>query len=253
MTRIVIVREKPSRSAVLLAEELRGRGINAVKLSRRSLIREDDKVVWWGGETRLDKLEELQALKDADVPTVDFALPGEERTDGVWLARSKYHTQGLDLSNPPRRPDYWVRKENIESELRVHIWRGLSIRAGVKVRTDSGGEADGSWIRAHRLGWSLSYVGTRPPVRDLARRAVAAVGSDFAAVDIAYCLVGEQPSTGDEDQEPSGSADLLPESWLGVDRVQKVAKVLEVNRAPGLDERTVVKYADQIVRELEDA
>jgi hypothetical protein len=133
-----------------------------------------------------------------------------------WLGRLRHHIGGRDLLNPPERPDYYVRKETITKEFRVHSFRGTSIRAGIKRadRPDSHG-----WIRSLDAGWKISYDGTsvKQRHRDLAHDAVRALGLDFGAVDIG--------------QRADGS--LI---------------VLEVNRAPGLDGGTILAYADAIKR-----
>jgi hypothetical protein len=133
-----------------------------------------------------------------------------------WLGRSRHHIGGRDLLNPPERPDYYVRKETITKEYRVHSFRGTSIRAGIKRadRPDSHG-----WIRSLDAGWKISYDGTsvKQRHRDLAHQAVKALGLDFGAVDIG--------------EKADGSL-----------------FVLEVNRAPGLDGGTILAYADAIKR-----
>jgi hypothetical protein len=149
-----------------------------------------------------------------------------------WLGRLRNHVGGGDLLNPPAQPDYWVRKERLVREFRVHSFEGQSIRAGVKKHRE-GGDWDGSqgwrdsngnlgphpWIRSHEAGWRISYDGvtiTRAH-RDLAHAAVQALGLSFGAVDL-----GE--------------------------RVDGSLMVLEVNRAPGLEGGTVTAYSQAIQR-----
>jgi hypothetical protein len=133
---------------------------------------------------------------------------------GEWLGRSRNHIGGRDLLNPVERPDYYVRKEEIVREFRVHSFRGSSIRAGVKKAASEHAHA---WIRSLDAGWRISYDGVtiRQVHREIAHAAVTSLGLDFGAVDIA--------------ERQDGS--LI---------------VLEVNRAPGLDGGTITAYAEAI-------
>ncbi len=140
---------------------------------------------------------------------------------GLWLARRSNHVGGNDLFSPPTNPDFYVRKENIVREFRVHSFLGKSIRAGVKKEAEVG--TDGApvqihpWIRSMDGGWRISYDGvtSRQVHRDLAHSACEALGLDFAAVDI-----GE------------------------LDNGRLI--VLECNRAPGVEGGTVTNYAEAI-------
>lgn len=231
MGRVVIYRSRPSTGALRLAESLRGRGIQARKVRRLATTRygaprltSDDLLICWGDVGPQDhpwslnnipipnKLEELQVLKDADVPTVEFSTVVEEG----WLPRSKYHSQGRDLTTPPTHPGYWVKREEFEYECRVHVWDGVSIRAGRKRPAD--GETPHEWIRSRSNGWVVDYsLPIHRRERDAAKAAVTALGLLFGAVDVGVLPNGE-------------------------------ARVLEVNRAPGLEGNTVEKYADVIER-----
>lgn len=150
-------------------------------------------------------------------------------TPEVWLSRANDHVGGDDLLNQPATPDYFAKKETIVREFRVHSFKGRSIRAGVKMLREGWTTADyianvgenrgdgqvaHPWIRAHEAGWRIAYDGvtSRQQHRDLAHRAVTALGLDFGAVDIG--------------EKADGS--LL---------------VLEVNRAPGIEHGTVDAYA----------
>lgn len=148
-----------------------------------------------------------------------------------WLARSRNHVGGSDLlSTRLIVPDYWVKREEIAREFRVHSFLGRSIRAGMKTVRDglvpsqpgiavvSNGYAH-PWIRSYDAGWRVSYDGdsVRQRHRDAAHAAVAALGLDFAAVDVA--------------ERPDGSV-----------------FVLEVNRAPGIEAGTIEAYARAITR-----
>ncbi len=108
------------------------------------------------------------------------------------------------MLNPPDNPDYWVKVEKFVDEFRVHSFLGKSLRAGPK-RVIPGRVDPHPWIKSEDGGWAITYTGVTPDVRELAHKAVNALNLDFGAVDIG--------------KREDGSL-----------------VVLEVNRAPGLDE-----------------
>ena len=133
----------------------------------------------------------------------------------IWVPRSNHHVGGNDLLNPPRRPDYYVKRLNLVTEYRVHSFLGKSIRTGIKIHRE-GFENPHRWIRSWDAGWRISYAGVeKRGLRNLAHRAVEALGLQFGAVDIG------------ENQDGS-------------------LVVLEVNRAPGLEGGTITAYANAI-------
>jgi hypothetical protein len=138
--------------------------------------------------------------------------------DPNWLGRLRHHVGGNDLLNPPARPDFWVRKMDLRQEIRVHVFGEVSIRAGQKIPR-AGVATPHKWIRSWDGGWMISYDGTavRQAHRDLAKRAIAALGLTFGAVDLGITAEGN-------------------------------AIVLEVNRAPGLEGNSITTYANAIVR-----
>jgi hypothetical protein len=166
------------------------------------------------------KLTEVRTLAAADVATVRFRTepPPADANGDLWLGRAYQHHSGNDLLVPPARPGFWVAREAIVKELRVHVFAGVSIRVAAKV--SSGPEAH-EWIRSHTAGWRLDYAegarNVRQKHRDAAKAAVAALHLTFGAVDIAETDDGR-------------------------------VIVLEVNRAPGFDGNgeTVKKYAAKI-------
>jgi glutathione synthase/RimK-type ligase-like ATP-grasp enzyme len=113
--------------------------------------------------------------------------------------------------------DYWVKREHLTEEYRVHVFDGASIRAGVKI--PRAGVSPHEWIRSWDGGWMISYEGVSNAHRNLAKKAVESLGLIFGAVDIG--------------RKADGS--LI---------------VLEVNRAPGLEGNTINAYANAIVRYL---
>lgn len=136
-----------------------------------------------------------------------------------WLGRKNNHVGGDDLLRPQGAPDFYVKKETITTEYRVHSFLGRSLRAGKKTAAPDEGQAVHPWVRSLEGGWKIIYdgVSVKQRHRDLAHAAVRALGLDFGAVDIA--------------ERPDGSL-----------------FVLEVNRAPGLDGGTIECYAKAITR-----
>ncbi len=231
-SRILIYRSAPSDGARALAAALRDVGYDARKISRpRRRLRAGDVLVGWGDCYPLSpddqrrvkvvvnwlpptgKLTELQTLAAAGVDTVQVTTA--RPMDAGWLPRAYNHHSGNDLLTPPARPGFWVKQENIVREFRVHVWNGLSARVALKVPTDDAHP----WIRSHTAGWRLDYGqgahNVRQRHRDAAKAACEALGLTFGAVDVA-------------------------------ETAERVF-VLEVNRAPGLEGQTTVKYAEKII------
>lgn len=127
-----------------------------------------------------------------------------------WFGREDDHSRASDLITPPKKPDYWVKREEFVKEYRVHSFDGLSIRAGHKV-IKAGFKNPSPWIRSWESGWDMDYSGVKPPVREIAAKAVKALGLTFGAVDIGETAKGE-------------------------------LVVLEVNRAPALDGGEIPAY-----------
>lgn len=142
-------------------------------------------------------------------------------TEQTWIPRLFDHVGGNDILTVTPTPDYWSKKEAIVKEFRIHSFQGKSIRAGVKAHRE--GMTPHPWIRSWDGGWRILYdgVSSKQRHRDLAHRAVTALGLQFGAVDI-----GE--------------------------RADESLIVLEVNRAPGLDGGTVEVYAHAIESWLEE-
>lgn len=233
---VLIYRRAPSDSANFLAQALKGarvRLFDGEKFWRRHpkfpiRIKEGDVVICWGEELPTiegvkifnsvqlrDKLEDAVALQMAGVPTVEVS---ESKREG-WLPRRANHIGGHDLLHPPSNPDYWVKRENLVEEYRIHCFQGKSIRAGKKVHRE--GHTAHDWVRSLDGGWRIMYDGfkSKKDMRALAGAACQALGLDFAAVDI-----GKKKDGG-----------LI---------------VLEANRAPGLEGNTITAYAAAIEKAL---
>jgi len=138
-----------------------------------------------------------------------------------WLPRRNNHVGGSDLLNRTVNADFYSKKEDIREEYRLHIFRGKSIRAGVKVprENDENGNpiTPHAWVRSFDGGWRIQYDGfkSNKQQRSLAASAVGALGLDFGAVDLGLLASGEYI-------------------------------VLEVNRAPGIEGGSVEAYVGAI-------
>lgn len=221
---IYVYRRPQSDSANTLSESLEACRIRSLA---GKTFTQNDRIVCWGehiegrvaakilnGKAPLrSKFTDARLLKEAGVPTIDARTsPG---TTGEWLARTSDHERGSDLLNPRTRADYYVKKEKIVKEFRVHSFNGLSIRAGEKVKARPDAHP---WIRSWDAGWDVRYNGVTPAHRAIAAKAIKALELDFGAVDIG--------------QKENG--DLF---------------VLEVNRAPAMDEGNTAKIYAQYILE----
>lgn len=165
--------------------------------------------------SRTDKLWQLRELEGAGVSVPEFSLTPLRG----FLPRRIFHQQGRDFTNPPRRPDFWVRPVNIREEWRLHFFKTKKgnlklLRSGKKVPRSLHFHP---WVRSHRLGWKISYIGGAPEVLvSASRKAVEALRLDFGAVDVGV------------EEAPDGMLSPV---------------VLEVNTAPGLDSGTLALYA----------
>lgn len=233
---IFIYRQPRSTSALKLAQALGGQRIRTQ--ADLNQIKPVDAVVYFGSRGKsaavrslnnapvYNKLSELRLLTEAGVRTVQFATT--KPLELGWLGRTINHQEGRDFLQPIR-PDYWTKKEDFVKEFRVHSFLGRSIRAGVKIIREGFREArmDGGkvglpsvahpWVRSYDSGWRISYdgVSVKQKHRDLAHQATKAMGLDFAAVDLGELADG-------------------------------TVIVLEINRAPGLEGKTIPIYANAI-------
>lgn len=172
---------------------------------------------------RLRHVDDLASAIAALRTSLASPAPTETRrpaeANGEWLGRANDHVGGTDLLRGGAT-DYFTRRETLVREFRVHSFLGRSIRAGIKVHRE-GFPNPHEWIRSWDGGWRISYDGetVRQAHRDLAHRAIEALGLDFGAVDMG--------------QRQDGT--LI---------------VLEVNRAPGLEGGTIEAYVRAINRWL---
>lgn len=211
---------------------------------KRFELEEGDAIVCWGAplpeldgvrvlnciDKTVDKSMELALIQNAGIPTIRTYQKVPKGTDPTGLIpRVIHHSGGADLLHTPKYPDYYVVKENFVKEYRIHSFEGRSIRAGEKILRDGFDLAPSEaawklgmahpWIRSFDAGWRVNYDGFKSTakLRRIAHTAVKALGLTFGAVDL-----GETP--------------------------QGIIKVLEVNRAPGIENNTVQSYVRAINR-----
>lgn len=160
----------------------------------------------------LNKKSQLLKLREKSVPTLEVSNTPREG----YIGRSANHQGGHDLITNTGR-DYYTRKMTFTREVRIHIFKGKSIHAGLKIAQPNAHP----WIRSYDTGWRISYAHARDIAdsrRELAKQAMEALGLDFGAVDIGV-IKGDN------------------------------ALVLEVNTAPGIEGETLEAYVDKFSQE----
>lgn len=230
-----------------LAQTIREMGGKAKRIKKATAIKKGDLVVCWGhgappGLGNGAKFLNPKVLKDKKAEHLWLAEKGvsvptvSSKPKVGFVGRSNNHQGGKDLLNGGGH-DFWVEKIETTQEFRIHILGGVSIRAGMKVPRENyypagaltakelkekGGHILHPWVRSYDGGWRLSYGPSaqehvRQSLRNAAKAAVAALGLDFGAVDVALLQGG------------------------GV-------VVWEVNKAPGLEGGSLKKYAEKLIQ-----
>lgn len=183
-----------------------------------------------------NKLTALQALKAAGVKIPEFTTDYYEAMR--WLNDHKVVVERHELRGNSGEgirivtlddPEMQTRLERAPlytkfipktTEFRVHVFQGQVIDYIEKKKklADQRPANFNKYISSINCGWVFQRTNILdlPEVRQIAIKAVAALGLDFGAVDIVYC-------------------DGLP-------------YVLEVNTAPGLSGETLIKYANAFRR-----
>lgn len=223
----------PGISKFAEAQALKAAGVSTIEVSRekprvaaaRPPFVENQYAVPYGGRIAFANAVQLRDNLVQFINAEQQRKQAWERQPAVpaqdWLARRNNHVGGSDLLNAPDAPDYYSKKENIVEEYRLHMFLGKSIRAGKKVQKQTrpdGRTPPHAWIRSFDAGWVIDYNGfeSTKAMRELAAAALKALKLDFGAVDMG--------------KRADGS--LL---------------VLEVNRAPGIENNTTATYATKII------
>jgi hypothetical protein len=237
-----------SNAAARLADVLGGRRIKRENSRYRRQVR--DFVINWGSTSPLDngpvvnhydavrvatsKMATFRALADAGVQvpawTQDRDLAREWVGRGRVLGRDLDHgSQGKGITVYEKDAEigehlFYVRYMRKDREFRVHVVKGTVIFVQEKLKKKEVENVGNKYVRSHRYGWCFAFhhLAERPApqaVLDIGVAGVAALGLDFGAVDIAW-------------SERSGPT------------------ILEVNTAPGIEESSLVAYADAFQRLL---
>jgi glutathione synthase/RimK-type ligase-like ATP-grasp enzyme len=169
-----------------------------------------------------DKLRTQRILETNGILMPKIYMKGETIPDEAFplLARKKYHSQGRDIiyianrrhlgTIPTYKYDFLTEYINKKSEYRVHILGNYT--SIVNVKYDSNGRAD-PIVRNKYNGWKqISYMGDyERALVELSKKVLNVLGYDFGAVDII--------------------------------RKKDKLYVLEINSAPGLENRKLEMYA----------
>jgi hypothetical protein len=207
---------RKSTGAYLLVQELKRLGHEAQRIVGGPQPRGS---LYWG-KGGGNKYDELVKLRHAGV-----LVPDHTKWDPVgvlpegWLARRFTHMEADDLTAELQVGDFYVRYVPTVREHRVHVFDGESIRVQMKVpRLDNPHPRFRSWANGWKLVAGAEYTAQVPRgAREMAKRAVAAMGYVFGAVDIGV------------------REDGTPIVW-------------EVNSQPGIEGGTVTQYANAVVR-----
>jgi glutathione synthase/RimK-type ligase-like ATP-grasp enzyme len=166
----------------------------------------------------------MQILKENGILVPTIYLKGETIPDGAFplLARKRYHSQGRDIIYIHDREqlendleddmyDFLVEYVNKTSEYRVHFLRDYDTLVSVKFNPDNDGDPI---VRSHQNKWNqISYDREwKDALIELAKKTMDILGYDFGAIDII--------------------------------RKKDKLYVLEINTAPGLEDRKLNIYAD---------
>lgn len=170
--------KRPSISLRLLAKELRKLGVEVKLWTSSDPLKE---MVAWG-KGGGDKYEELVRLSNAGIP-----VPRHSRTKKPgWLARTTHHKEARDLLRELTIGDYYVEYIPTIREHRVHVVGQRIIRIQGKVpRIENPHPKFRSWRSGWRLEANPKHTEMLPPQsRELAKKAIKAMGYEFGAVDI---------------------------------------------------------------------
>lgn len=227
-----------------------------IKFGRRLNAHMDEFVIFWGAEADVDfpenrslnrpeitrglhnKLNALKKMRDGKVAVPRFTdnvrVASTELTT-PFMARTAHHSGGQGffiIQNDPSmqqavrgRAAYFQQLVDIKDEYRLHVFKDRIIRAAKKYEDPDPNVASDPIIRSHQKGWLLQIVqvsAVPKSVKQEARKAIAALGLDFGAVDA--CM------------------DKKKKAW-----------VFEVNTAPGMEGITLDRWTEVLAAHLDAA
>ena len=224
----IVVNKLGSKFAKALQRSLQTKVTQRVLRSRLAWAQQYNFFV---NQRSLNKIEQLQRMKDEDVPcppfTTDVERIAELGSKTVFARTLVNSTNGKGIVEfsasdvAPRAPLYsaYIPKK---SEYRVHVFNGEVIDIQEKRKRNGFQGERNTRVRNLNNGYVYCRDDLNPPdgIGDLAIRAVQAVGYPYGAVDIIYNAKRDK------------------------------CYVLEVNSKPGLQGTTLDKYADAIKKEL---
>jgi glutathione synthase/RimK-type ligase-like ATP-grasp enzyme len=191
----------------------------------------------------INKLRQLEILKEAGVPTIKFVKNKDDIINFITqfpiFGRKLFHKKGLDIKRlwfydrnqidgynnaifeiGFWESDFWTFWANTKKEFRIHVilTEEPTVMSCMKYREAGNHGLDPNpnnpdYIRNLESGWKMTEVTASQELKDTAVNAVKALRLDFGAVDII------------KDQEGK---------YL----------VLEVNTAPGLDNKRLQFYSE---------
>lgn len=177
-----------------------------------------------------DKLRTLMLLNDNNIRIPKYGLVFEDATNMTFFARNRYHKKGKDIliykdddvvpvEMLKHTKDYWIKYIPVNNEYRVHVMNDNVIQICKKIPNDNTHENDmirnleHGWHFAEARNWENGYT----KLKEMAVATVKCLELDFGAVDII----------------------------LGKD---KKYYVLEVNTAPGLDNKRLELYVEYLLK-----
>jgi glutathione synthase/RimK-type ligase-like ATP-grasp enzyme len=240
-----------SQSCKLLAQVMGNKiGRKVLRVGNNYKAKPRDTIINWGNHhspvrchinqqpivaNAANKLITLKMLQEVNVPTVEWTVDPQLAIQWVWedaIIYSRYSLNGQggagirvykgkqdydSFIHAPRAP-LFTKYFSAKAEYRVHVCNGEVI--GFARKRKRNGVEGNKYVRNLANGYIFARVDEKLPdvVGDAARRAVQALGLHFGAVDVLH------------------------------NEHHDKAAVLEINTAPGLDNQTVLWYADALLR-----
>lgn len=181
-----------------------------------------------------NKLIALTILSNEGISTPEFHKRGElEGSNGIWFGRETFHKKGKDIVICEQKDDgieilnnvsaekitHLTKYIPVDREYRVHVMGNEVIQVCIKIPDDNTHEKD--MIRNLEHGWHFAecndWVNMYKKMKQMAIDSVNILGLDFGAVDIILGKDGKY-------------------------------YVLEVNTAPGLDNKRLELYVENLTK-----